>query len=48
MTSGAPSTQFGEEAYGREKHSGVHSPLDFEPAVSGWGGDEDEDGMGML
>lgn len=45
--SGAPS-EFSEEAYGREQRSGVHSLHDDEPAVIGWGGDEDEDGMGML
>jgi len=45
---GAPSSQFGEETYDRGQHSGILSPHDDEPAVSGWGGDEDEDGMGML
>lgn len=39
-------TPDGEE-YGRE-HSGIHSLNDEEPAVSGWGGYEEEDGMGML
>jgi len=46
--SGAPSSGLSEETYGREQHSGVQSLQDDEPAVSGWGGDEDEDGMGML
>ncbi|KAI0296585.1 hypothetical protein BC826DRAFT_1003763 [Russula brevipes] len=37
------------EVHSRGQHSGVHSlHHDEEPAVSGWGGDEDEDGMGML
>ena len=46
--SGAPLSEFREVTYGREQRSGVHSLHDEEPAVSGWGGDEDEDGMGML
>ena len=46
--SGAPLPEFSEETYGREQRSGVHSLHDDEPAVSGWGGDVDEDGMGML
>lgn len=46
--SGAPTSEFSEDAYGRERHPGVLSPHDDEPAVSGWGGYEDEDGMGML
>jgi len=46
--SGAPLSGLSEETYGREQHSGVHSLHDDEPAVSGWGGDVDEDGMGML
>jgi hypothetical protein len=41
-----PDLSNGEE-YGREP-SGVHTLNDEEPAVSGWGGDEEEDGMGML
>lgn len=45
--SGAPLSEFSEETYGREQRSGVHSLHDDEPAVIGWGGD-DEDGMGML
>jgi hypothetical protein len=40
--------EFSEQTYGRDRHSGVHSLHDDEPAVIGWGGDEDEDGMGML
>ena len=40
--SSAPTPEFSGEAYGREQ------PHDEEPAVSGWGGYEDEDGMGML
>jgi len=36
-----------DQEYGRE-HSGIHTLNDEEPAVSGWGGDVDEDGMGML
>jgi RNA-binding protein 26 len=44
--SDAPASEFNEE-YGREPLS-VHSLHDEEPAVIGWGGDEDEDGMGML
>ncbi|KAH9057000.1 hypothetical protein EDB87DRAFT_1633641 [Lactarius vividus] len=35
-----------DEEYGREQ-STIHTLNDEEPAVSGWGGDE-EDGMGML
>ena len=35
------------EEYGREQPS-IHALNDEEPAVSGWGGDEEEDGMGML
>jgi RNA-binding protein 26 len=46
--SGAPASELSEDAYGRERHPGVLSPHDDEPAVSGWGGYEDEDGMGML
>ena len=46
--SGASTSEFSEDAYGRERHPGVLSPHDDEPAVSGWGGYEDEDGMGML
>jgi len=38
---GASTSEFGQEEYGHEQH---HE----EPAVIGWGGDEDEDGMGML
>jgi hypothetical protein len=45
---GASTSVFGQEDYGREQHPGVHSLHDAEPAVSGWGGDEYEDGMGML
>lgn len=37
---------FGNDEYGRE-HSSIDALNDEEPAVSGWGGDE-EDGMGML
>ena len=37
---------FSNDEYGRE-HSSIDAPNDEEPAVSGWGGDE-EDGMGML
>jgi hypothetical protein len=41
-----PASEFNDE-YGRE-HSSMHSlHNDEEPAVIGWGGDE-EDGMGML
>lgn len=36
-----------DEAYSRD-HSSLHTPNDEEPAVSGWGSYEDEDGMGML
>jgi hypothetical protein len=47
--SGASAPEFGQEEYGRGKQpGGVHSLHDEEPAISGWGGDEDEDGMGML
>jgi hypothetical protein len=46
--SGAPTSELSEGAYGREQHPGVLSPHDDEPAVSGWGGDEYEDGVGML
>jgi len=46
--SGASTSEFGREGYGREQHPGVLSPHDEELAVSGWGGDEYEDGMGML
>jgi len=42
--SDAPASEFNDEVFGREPSS-VH---DEEPAVSGWGGYEDEDGMGML
>jgi hypothetical protein len=47
-TTNEPASGFNDEVYGGE-HSRTH-PLhrDEEPAVSGWGGDEDEDGMGML
>jgi len=38
----APTSEFGERVYGREQLP------EEEPAVSGWGGDEYEDGMGML
>jgi hypothetical protein len=41
-------SEFNEDDYGRE-HAGRHSlHHDEEPAVIGWGGYEDEDGMGML
>ncbi|KAH9049466.1 hypothetical protein EDB84DRAFT_1037590 [Lactarius hengduanensis] len=36
-----------DEGYGREQPT-IHTLNDEEPAVSGWGGDEEEDGMGML
>lgn len=36
-----------DEAYNRD-HSSLHTLNDEEPAVSGWGSYEDEDGMGML
>ncbi|KAI0271515.1 hypothetical protein BC834DRAFT_859977 [Gloeopeniophorella convolvens] len=43
---GAAKQLKGGDEYGREQV--MHSPREEEPAVSGWGGDEDEDGMGML
>ena len=46
-TMAPPKTTPDGEEYGRE-HSGIHSLNDEEPAVSGWGGYEEEDGMGML
>ncbi|KAI9512644.1 hypothetical protein F5148DRAFT_992132 [Russula earlei] len=45
---GAPTSEYVEEEYSREHYPVAHLVHEEEPAVSGWGGDEDEDGMGML
>ncbi|KAI0307595.1 hypothetical protein B0F90DRAFT_1675092 [Multifurca ochricompacta] len=44
---GALSSGLNDEEYGHVRSS-MPSLHDEEPAVNGWGGDEDEDGMGML